>query len=358
MKVRLFFFWFFLFFIFSSFRSPYEDAPQNYLLNIAKGNSSLKAGNLKQALSYYQLALNYSDNMPEALRPVLNELCRYIEKLFNARKWLFDSAQNYSKEFLHGYLKSIKNFYFESFPFEQDTELITFLKSIGILKNPRTQNPLNNMVFIKGREISVKVINGGLKMSRLIKIKDLYADEHEITNQEYCRFLNNKKISFENAKKYIGINSEFCKIDFDGNNYYVKEGYEKYPVLVSFSGAKAYAKWVNKRLPTYAEWFYIASEGENNIYEYTYKQLQNYEHININALQPVKTKKPNALSVYDIVGNALEWVEDTIFPPGTSALCGWKFGDSLKTFELSNYDIYDKKIITPYSGFRCVKDVE
>ncbi len=70
------------------------------------------------------------------------------------------------------------------------------------------------------------------------------------------------------------------------------------------------------RLPTEAEWEYAAREGGRDmIWSGTNDEskLGRYAWFIDNSeerFHDVKTKRPNALGVYDMSGNALEWVED------------------------------------------------
>ncbi len=95
------------------------------------------------------------------------------------------------------------------------------------------------------------------------------------------------------------------------------------PVInVSWEDAVNYAKWLTQqtgrryRLPTEAEWEYVARNGgKDEIWAGTSdaEQLADYAWFNVNSTgrtQPVGTKNPNGLGIKDMSGNVWEWVED------------------------------------------------
>lgn len=93
------------------------------------------------------------------------------------------------------------------------------------------------------------------------------------------------------------------------------------PVInISWEDAKAYAKWLSQatgkqfRLPTESEWEYAARNGgkdEKWAGTSNEEELKRYAVFDITKhTEPVGSKTPNGLQLYDMSGNVSEWLED------------------------------------------------
>jgi len=86
-------------------------------------------------------------------------------------------------------------------------------------------------------------------------------------------------------------------------------------VNVTWHDAKAFCEKSGYALPTEAEWEYAARGGSVTQWSFgdDEKQLGDYTWYRGNSkdsVQPVRLKLPNPLGLYDMHGNAWEWVED------------------------------------------------
>lgn len=250
-------------------------------------------------------------------------------------------------------------------------------------------------------------------------IKTLWVDETEVTNAEFREFTEETGY-VTTAERSFEINGKTFPpgaMVFDAENpqawwKFKKgaswkhpqgpessiEGKEDHPVVqVSWYDVLAYAKWAGKRLPTEAEFEYLARGGkEKEIYHWGGDFEKATEFVNFHQgdfpvsnkikddfekTAPVRSFPKNEFGLYEIAGNVWEWVLDTYYPNAYS-----KMEQRTDGYFKEYFNTEQQKVIrggsflcsesyctgyrnaarmssTPESGlehlgFRCVKDVD
>ncbi len=159
------------------------------------------------------------------------------------------------------------------------------------------------MVFVRGGEF--------VREGRKVRVRSFYMDRYEVTNAEYCRFLNDGHARQWNEKQ---------EIENQSGKLVPKPGKERWPVYaVSWHDADGYARWAGKRLPAEAEWLWAAAGKEGRKYPWGNEPITP-EHANyggnVGHPQPVgsypKGRSPEGIC--DLAGNVAEWCHDWFDP--------------------------------------------
>lgn len=199
----------------------------------------------------------------------------------------------------------------------------------------------------------VKIPSGTYEVG-ILKADEYHSSPMNILLNSY--WIDKYQITFDQYQKFVtatGIESP--EILGKGNQ----------PVRgVTWEQATAYCTWVNKRLPTEAEWEAAGRGPGPNPPLYPWgndpKANGNVDNLPEQDTYEVGTfdfnKSP--FGVYDMVGNVWEWVGDPYasIPAGSKILRGGRFGlpilDLSYRLSVATTDTrYDK-----YAGFRCAAD--
>jgi len=145
---------------------------------------------------------------------------------------------------------------------------------------------------------------GGLKdelpLHRVVISKDFYMAKVEVNQHQWLEIMENKpgpEINWQrDSWKQLPVVSTTW--------FMVKRFIEEINLL---------DKQYTYRLPTEAEWEYVAHAGSEELRPVPIEELEDYAwfiHNSGDRTQPVGSKKPNSFGVHDMLGNVWEWVAD------------------------------------------------
>ena len=245
----------------------------------------------------------------------------------------------------------------------------------------------DNMVFVPAGEFQMgsrrEEENDSEMTVHTVHVNAFFMDRYSVTNAQYKMFLDTNPQWQKKKIPEIYHDGNYLQ-NWGGNNY--PKGKADYPVVdVSWYAAMAYAQWIEKRLPTEAEWEKAARGGLTG-QRYPWgdqidMSMANYD-MHIGRTTPVGKYPPNDYGVYDVVGNVWEWcldeydhssqrrnpglIVDSINEITTNFLSvktsrvvrGGSWASSERAAQVA-YCGVAAPIVTYYSyGFRCVKAVD
>jgi formylglycine-generating enzyme required for sulfatase activity len=143
-------------------------------------------------------------------------------------------------------------------------------------------------------------------------VRGFWIDTTEVTNEAYRRFVMANP-RWQKARLDPALHDGRYLAHWNGNEFPQGEG-NRPVVSVSWYAAAAYAQWAGKRLPTEAEWEYAARAGTTGTYWWN-GPFDPGRANNGPSLLPIGGfATGNAWGVFDMLGNASEWVSSLYRP--------------------------------------------
>ena len=169
-----------------------------------------------------------------------------------------------------------------------------------------------------------------------VKLAAFYMQRHEISRAQYAAFAKQQQVPSRGCWYFNG------KWQYDKKLNWQNPGYAQAPnepaVCISWQDVKAYINWLNShskayffRLPSEAEWEYAARAGSASTYFWGEKAASLCDYANsadqsilrlfpnfsaapchdgFERSAPVGSFLANPWGLYDVYGNAWEWVQD------------------------------------------------
>ena len=209
-------------------------------------------------------------------------------------------------------------------------------------------------------------------------VPSFYLDERPVTNAEFLAFVTAKEKWRRSKVSPLFADASYLEAWKDDLNPGPGAPSDAPVVSVSWFAARAYARWVGKRLPSTAEWEFVAGagytrpDGKND--DQFQRDLYAWLARPVPAVQPAAAlTRPNYYGVRDLSGLVFEWVDDfnTAMVTGESRadsglernlFCG---AGSVGAKDTSDYAAFMRMALrsslranntTLSLGFRCARD--
>lgn len=179
--------------------------------------------------------------------------------------------------------------------------------------------------FLMGSSDDDRLADEDEKPQRLVYLSGYWIDQTEVTHSMYAAFLNTEGNQFEGGDTWLDADDPAVRLKYLDGQWKPIPGYEDHPVVeVTWFGARAYCKWVGRRLPTEAEWekaargtdgrIYPWGEGNPGVVQVSCNQANvsgcSRDTMSVGSYSTIKSP----YGAFDTSGNIAEWVADWYDP--------------------------------------------
>ncbi len=177
--------------------------------------------------------------------------------------------------------------------------------------NDHTETEVAGMVMIPAGYYQPFFIVG--EDTEAVEIQSFYIDKYAVTNAEFMEFVKANPEWARSAVPSIFADENYLS-HWEEDFYIGNQALCDRPVInISWYAASAYAEWKGKRLPTLAEWEYVAGSMPVHMHDKSKLNefiLQWYSKPTPEMLPDVGSTFENEYGVYDMHGLIWEWVYD------------------------------------------------
>ena len=191
-----------------------------------------------------------------------------------------------------------------------------------------------------------------------VEVAEFFIDRTKVTNRQFALFLIATGPAGPQGEKYFDRDDDDARVHQRNGNWAADVGFEDNPVVeVSWYGASAYCSWLDKRLPTEAEWEKAARGTDGRKYPWGDEppdRTRAHFGAGWNELKAVGSF-PNGSSPYgllDAAGNGWEWVSSAYRPYPYNAKDGREDStkDMVRTTRGGGHDARVEELTTTHRG--------
>lgn len=208
----------------------------------------------------------------------------------------------------------------------------------SIFPDEGRESPADTTIVVNGVAVKMIGVKGG-KINckgrrKTIELDDFYIGETEVTQELWMAIMGENPSLHQDSMQ--------CPVE----NVDLLECVEFVHKLDSVSGIEFY-------IQSYPEWLYVAHLGRRDAdSSYNEDSMSWYKENSDSIPHPVKLKKPNALGVYDMIGNVSEWTlsgSDPLF-----FVVGGSYETEKECLRIDGYDIDHASVKMGSIGLRLV----
>ncbi len=188
-------------------------------------------------------------------------------------------------------------------------------------------NPFKTMALVSAGYFVMGSNNGpdDEKPEHRFFVKSFLIDVLPVSNADFAKFLNARGLKNHLGESFYDDDDRDARIHQQNSLWQADRGYATHPVNeVSWLGARDYCTWLNKRLPTEAEWEKAARGTDGRMYPWGNSKPDRNRALYgaaYNSSAPVDAFPEGAspYGVLDLSGNQWEWVASAYRPYPYSA---------------------------------------